>query len=259
MIGPQTASSNLWRIRTPLLALCLLGLSAAGCAFRPFAGPLVPVSDQAESMSVHDDGGVVYQLDRFEVRVRPLTDDELNRQFADASMDGRNSTNAYTYGNLKFTGPDSVRSRFTVFHITIKNYSFPKVQVDPARFVLEAGNGREYYSLSLTQLETYLRAYARGYQGNEYARHRERLDQLRRTLLKKDAVFSGQEVEGYVVFPVLHPDVQQVRLLVEDVTLRFDYRDEPLETTDISYAFERQTGRLYADGRRVVTHEPGSN
>lgn len=143
-----------------------------------------------------------------------------------------------------------------MFHVAVKNYSYPKVQVDPARAVLEAGNQREYYSLSMAQLENYYRAYARGYEGNEYARHRERLDLLRRTLLKSDVVFSGQESEGYIVFPVLHADVQDVRLVLENVVLRFDYRDEPSETTQITYAFERLTGRQYADGRRVVTHSP---
>lgn len=242
--------------RRLVLAALLLGLSSS-CAYRPFVGPLVPLDDQAPRMTVHDDGSVVYLLDRFEVRVRPMSDAELNRQFADASRDGARSTNAYTYGDLQFSGPDSIRSRFAVFHVAIKNYSFPKVRVDPSRAVLEAGNEREYYSLSLRQLENYYRAYARGYEGNEYARHRRRLDLLRRTLLSSAAVFSGQEAEGYLVFPVLHADVHDVRLILEDVVLRFNFRDEPIELTQITYAFERQIGRQYADGRRVVTHSPG--
>jgi len=232
----------------------VLGLFS--CAYRPFAGPLVPLNEQAPLMTVHDDGSVVYELDRFEVTVRPTTDAELNRQFAEASSGGKGSTNAYTYGDLQFTGPDSTRSRFAVFYVAIKNYAYPKVRVDPARAVLEAGNRREYYSLSIAQLENYYRAYARGYEGNQYARHRERLELLRGTLLKSDVIFSGQEIEGYIVFPVLHADVQDVRLILEDVVLRFDYRDEPSETTQITYAFERLTGRQYADGRRVVTHSP---
>ena len=159
--------------RRLVLAALLLGLSSS-CAYRPFVGPLVPLDDQAPRRTVPDDGRVVYLLDRVEVRVRPMSDAELNRQFADASRDGARSTNAYTYGDLQFSGPDSIRSRFAVFHVAIKNYSFPKVRVDPSRAVLEAGNEREYYSLALRQVENYYRAYARGYEGNEYARHRRR-------------------------------------------------------------------------------------
>ncbi len=240
-----------------LMLALLVGAGLTACAYRPFTGPLVPLNEQAPQLTVHDNGSVVYQLDRFEITVKPMTDAELNRQFSEASVSGNKSTNAYTYGNLEFVGPDSTKSRFAVFHVAVKNFSFPKVQVDPTRAVLEAGNGREYYSLTLAQLDTYYRAYARGYQGNEYARHRERIDLLRRTMLKADPVFSGQEAEGYIVFPVLHADVQDVRLILEDVVLRFDYRDEPTETTQVTYAFERLTGKQYADGRRVVTHTPG--
>jgi hypothetical protein len=135
------------------LVLPTLLVALTSCAYRPFAGPFVPLDVQAPQMSVHDDGSIVYQLDRFEVTVRPMSDAELNRQFADASSDGAYSTNAYTYGDLQFDGPDSSRSRFAVFHVAVKNYSFPKVQLDPALAVLEAGNRREYYSLSLWNVE----------------------------------------------------------------------------------------------------------
>ena len=239
-----------------VVALGALIVAASSCAYRPFAGPLTPLDAQDQGMEVFDDGSVVFRQDRFEVTVRPMTDAELNRQFSESSREGNRSTNAYTYGDLEFRGPDSTRARFTVFQISVKNYSFPKVRVDPARAAIEAANGREYYSLSLQQLETYFRAYALAYRGNEYGRHRERMDMLRQTLLKADIVFSGQETEGYLVFPVLHADVSSLRLVLQDVVLRFVYREEPLETIDITYAFDRLTGKAYAGGERIVTHDP---
>lgn len=242
----------------------LLGLGAilsicwafSGCAYQPFAGPLLPEGDQNQGMTVHDDGSVVYQLDRFEVTLRPVTDDELNRNFAAASVGETKSTNAYTFGDTQFSGLDSTRQRFTVFHAAVKNYSYPKVKVDPARTLLVASNGRQYRSLSLAQLQNYYRAYAIGYRGNEYSRLRERLELLRGTMLTDDVVFSGQEAKGYLVFPILHDDVTDLRLVIEDVVIRFDYLGEPSESLKLAYAFDRQTGRLYPDGRRVVTHDP---
>lgn len=252
--GPRRADA---RGRTaPAPIWLLLWLSAASCAYHPYVGPLQPLDQQAPGMTVYDDGSVLYQRERFEVRVKPMTDAELNRLYADASAGGRKATNAYTYGDLTFGGADSTRSRFTVFHVAVKNYSFPKVRVDPARAVIEADNGRQYYSLSLQQLENYYRAYALGYRGNEYARLRERLDLLRRTLLSDAIVFSGREAEGFLVFPVLHTDVHAVRVLLPDVVLRFDYREEPVETTQVICSFHRLTGKLYPDGRRVVTYAP---
>lgn len=79
----------------PVSAL-LVVLMAAGCAYRPFVGPLTPVEAQSEGMEVFDDGRVVYSIDRFEIAARPMTDAELNRQFSDASTGGVTSTNAYT-------------------------------------------------------------------------------------------------------------------------------------------------------------------
>lgn len=240
----------------PLATWLLLSLTVGSCAYRPYVGPLQPLDEQAPGLTVYDDGSVLYQRERFEVKVRPMADAELNRLFADASAGGRKATNAYTYGDLEFAGPDSTRSRFTVFHVAVKNYSYPKVRVDPARAVIEADNGREYCRLSLQQLENYYRAYALGYRGNEYSRLRERLDLLRRTLLSDAIVFSGQEAEGFLVFPALHTDVHAVRVLLPEVVLRFDYREEPIETTQIACSFHRLTGRLYPDGRRVVTYAP---
>ena len=251
--------------RPALPILTFLGLLAlvicctiVSCAYQPFAGPLKPAGDQGQGMTVHDDGSVVYQLDRFELTLRPMTDEELNRNFSPASVGATKSTNSYTFGDTEFTGLDSTRQRFTVFHATVKNYSYPKVKVDPSRSVLLAGNGRQYRSLSLAQMENYYRAYAIGYRGNEYGRLRERLDLLRRTMLTDDIVFSGQEAEGYLVFPVLHDDVTDLRLVLEDVVLRFNFLGEPSESIELAYAFDRQLGRLYPDGRKVVTHEPNT-
>jgi hypothetical protein len=106
-----------------------------------------------------------------------------------------------------------------------------------------------YWSLSLQQLDTYYRAYAIGFRGNEYARYQERLDVLRRTLFRNEEIFLGQEAEGYVVFPALHHDVDRVEAIVHDAVLRFDHRNEPVETVQIQCRFEREIGRIYRDGR----------
>ena len=37
-------------------------------------------------------------------------------------------------------------------------------------------------------------------------------------------------------------------MIVHDVVLRFDFRNEPVETRSIAYEFERDTGRIYRDG-----------
>jgi hypothetical protein len=227
-----------------LLATWLL----AGCGYHHYAGPLQPQGEQGPGMVSADDGSVTFVKDRFEVRLRPLTDQELNRQFAPQSGGGPKSTNPYTYGDTEFYEDPEDRQRFTAFLLDVKNYAYPKVKIDPQRVQLVAANGREYWSLNLQQLDRYFRAYIIGYEGNAYARYRERRDLLLRTMYKNEQIFSGQESEGLIVFPHLHPDVGQVKVIVRDVVLRFDYRDEPLESIDITYAFGREVGREYPDG-----------
>jgi hypothetical protein len=150
------------------------------------------------------------------------------------------------------TRREKERRRFTTFRLRVTNDGFPKVKIDPSRIVLKA-DGAEYWSLNLQQLDTYYRAYAIGFRGNEYARYQERMDILRRTLFKNEEIFLDQQAEGYVVFPVLHHSVDDVELVIHDAVLRFDYRNEPVETVQIECRFERDVGRIYRDGRLVLS------
>ena len=225
---------------------------ALGCGYYHHATPLRPTDGQSGgvSMIVADDNSVTFVQDRLEVKLRPMTKEELNRQFVSDSRAGPKSTNPYTYGDTKFWEGQEERDRFTVFQLSVKNYAFPKVRIDPAKIVLRAKNGREYWSLNLQQLDTYYRAYAIGYRGNEYTRYQSRMDLLRRTMFRNEDIFSGQEEEGrYIVFKALHPDVREIDVTIQDCILRFDFRNEPLETVDISYQFARRIGKQYRDGQ----------
>ena len=239
------------RVTRGLITAWIIGLGIQGCGYNYYTGPLQPDQQQGATMSVADDGTITFAQDRFEVRLKPMTDEELNRQFFNNSQAGPKSTNPYTFGNTVFWGTDQEKHRFTVFRVSIKNYAYPKVKIDPSKIVVKAGNKREYWSLNFEQLDTYYRAYAIGYRGNEYARYQERRDLLRRTMLKNEEIFSGQEAEGFVIFPALHPDVSDIEVQVLDVVLRFDFRNEPVETTNISYNFIRDIGKIYKDGTVV--------
>jgi hypothetical protein len=228
-----------------LASACLL---LSGCGYHHYAGPLEPANEQAGSLTVADDGSVTYTQGRLEVKLRPVTDEELNRLFARESASGPKSTNPFTYGDTEFFLGKKNRQRFTVFSLSVKNYAYPKVVIEPARVQLVAGNGRQYWSLKAEQLDNYYRIYAIGYRGNEYGRYKARLDLLTRSLFRNGEIFSGQESEGYLVFRTLHPDVKQIEVVIHEAVLRFDYRGEPVETVDISYRFRRDIGRHYHDG-----------
>ena len=231
-----------------LLLGFLLVTVASGCGYHHYAGPLQPLGDQGADLSVADDGSVTYARGRLEVKLRPVTDVELNRQFASHSQAGPKSTNPFTFSDTDFFLGRKDRQRFTLFSLGIKNYAYPKVLIEPSRVEMVASNGRHYWSLSIDQLDNYYRIYAIGYRGNEYQRYSERLALLRSSLAQPEPVFSGQETEGFIVFPALHPDVTEVEIVIKDAMLRFDYRGEPVEMVDITYQFRRDVGRRHHDG-----------
>ena len=106
----------------------------------------------------------------------------------------------------------------TVFRLSVRNYEYPKVGIDPAGILMRSADGRKWYSL------------ARGLF--------DRMDWLRETLFPADAVYSGQETSGYVVFPALDADVRDVQVTLSAV-LMYDYLGEPVRAVDLACRFTR--------------------
>ena len=219
----------------------ILGLLAAleGCG-RYFAGPLHPSAQQASSVEVNDDGSVTYSLNRLSISLQPMSDAQLNRQFANISAQGAASTNPYTFGNWQPRGERLTPARFAVFRLKVSNYEYPKVLIDPLKITLTTANQRRYEALSFAQLYEYHQAYWQGRTGQGREQFKDRTELLRRTLYKGDMVFSGQESEGYVVFPVLPDDVKALQVHIADIAVRFNYTEQPSETANISFSFERE-------------------
>ena len=236
-----------------ILVLAAIALPLFSCGhrlgMRHFAGPIQPAAEQQSAeLSIGDDRSITYTQGRLEVHLRPLTDEILNRQFAAHSPDKSSfylnpyemELNPYTYSDWNPPEHSWAPVRFTVFSLKVKNYEFPKVWLNPEKISLTAANGRQYQALSLAAMVEYYWPYAVGYGGNVYLNTEERKDILRETMYKTDEfVFSGQESTGFIVFPPLHRDVSSFVVEVEDLALRFDFRDEPMETVNIAYLFDR--------------------
>jgi len=220
----------------------IIPLVLGGCAYRLVFGPLEPLpsTSQAPFMTVLDDGTVIYSKARLEIGLRPMTDEELNRQFPTASKGGVFSTNPYTYGDWKPPGEERPPSRFTVFLLSVKNYAYPKIKLDPLKMTIVAKNGRKYRSLSMQELKEYYLRYAVGYSGDAYARYEARKDILKHTMFSDEPIFSGQERKGYVVFPKLHDDVREITVRIDDIVLRFDAWGRPIEEMSLAFNFKRE-------------------
>jgi len=233
------------------LSAALLCLAACG---RYFPGPVTPrpEADQSGGVTVSDDGTVSHAIERLEISLCPVSDAELNRALPTESARGAASTNPYTYGNWTPAGDTWTPPRFAVFLLKVKNYAFPKVRVDPGSISLHSESGRVYRALSFLQFNEYYRAHALAWAGNAHARYRERVDLLRRTLYAGRMVFSGQEDEGYVVFPALPPDVTRFHIALAGVSLRFNYAGEPVESVDLTYRFEREVHKGFQPPAQIT-------
>ena len=249
------------------IALLAAGLVwGTGCSYRYYAGDLKPLAEgsQGEGRSVADDGTVTFSQGRLDISLRPMTDEELNRQFSANSSDGPHSTNPYTFGNSTYFRGDDTPTRFTVFKLSVRNYEFPKVYIDPSQIFLTTGNGRKYWVLTFPQLQIYHRRYALGGQsgigdggvpGIEFQNYKTRANILQRTLFPDEQIFSAQEVEGYLVFEPLAPDVSDLTVNIPNVVVRYDYKGDPREAVDVTVKFERDIGRRYPDGRLDLTEK----
>jgi hypothetical protein len=235
----------------PGVALLLFCSCGTKFGYRHFAGPIVPAAEGTgeKEYVVGDDRSITFLRDRLEVTLVPLTAEVLNRQFATESTTPPGfrqpnpyaaAHNPYTYGDWKPPGEEQAPERFTVFLLKVKNYAYPKVKIDPANIAIVAANGRRYQALSLAALVEYYLPYAVAYAGNSRANVTGRRDLLRKTLYDASFVFSGQEKEGYLVFPALDRDTAEFEVRIDEMTLRFDYKGEPVDKVDIPYRFHRE-------------------
>jgi len=242
-------------IMARLSGLCLVLLLVSACG-RYFAGPIMPAAeDRQEAASVvQDDGSITQVHDRLEISLRPMSDDELNRQMATFSQDGANSANPYTFGNWKPIGDSYTPPKYSVFQLTVKNYQYPKVMLDPGNAELLArGAHREFRPINREDILEYYYSLNQAYTGHNSRVFSERSDLLRKSLYPSDEyVFSGQETVGYVVFPVLPPDVLEFEIEIRDIGIRFNYRDEPTEQMDLVYRFEREVFKGYHPPEELV-------
>lgn len=244
-------------------AICLGAalVLGAGCGhylipsnFEPVRPDQQQVVGEGNRMEVFDDGTVTFIQNRLEVSVRPMLDDELNRQFASLSDDSDSPvdeipTNAFTFGDWVDEKTGMSPPRFSIFKISVKNYEYPKVKFDPLKVVITSGNGRDYYPWGKYDVEEYFRRFAPAYNGIGYRRYSERRDMIERSQYPdNEFVFSGQETEGYILFPVIHSDVRQIVFRIPELGIRFNFRDEPTETLDLKFGFRR-------DIQKVKTYE----
>ena len=218
--------------------------------FQPLEAAQQQTDIQGSSIQILDDGTVTFVQNRLEVSVRPMTDEEINRQYPTQSTDASGPadelpSNPFTYGNWIDPRTGKAPQRLSIFKITVKNYEYPKVKFDPLTVTVESTNGRRYYPWGSYDVEEYFRRFPIAFNGLGYLRYKERRDLYNRAKYPDDDFcFSGQEVEGYVVFSKIHDDVAEIVVEIPDLGLRYNFRNEPVETIDLRFRFKRDIKKV---------------
>ena len=236
--------------------ICILFL-ISGCGYYLVPEPFQPLEvgqqkspGESTNMEVLDDGTVTFVQNRLEVSVRSMTDEELNRQFAVVSENSGGPaeelpSNPFTYGNWEDPRPGRSPKRFSTFRVNVKNYEYPKVKFDPLQVIVRSSNGRSYYPWGMYDVKEYFRRFSLAFNGLGYLRLNERRDIFIRSKYPDDEFcFSGQEVGGYIVFPKIHDDVEEITFEIPKVGTRYNFRNEPIETIDLSFRFKRNMRKL---------------
>ena len=189
-----------------------------------------------------EDSTAVFEQEGFRLKLRYLSDQALNREYARYTFREPN-LNPFTYGQDRDLDRGYAPPRFTVFAMTVVNQSYPKVMVDPAKMVLHTDRGGKYRYWAVLKRDadnSFERYYMerRGKGGNEDYYYQERMGLVRQALFRRHTfVFKGDDYSGKVVFAPLHAEVRAITVEIEGIVLRVDAFDRPKEGTSASFAF----------------------
>lgn len=195
-----------------------------------------------------DKRSVSFDRKDFKVEIKYMSDYQLNTfEFPDQSANGYYSTNPFTYGNWVDPELGYVPNRFTVFKVTIYNYSASKINFDPENATLESERGdkfhaygREEKSSRYQSLEGYFKK-RKGTSGVDDDVFESRMGIIRRTVhyLGKP-VFRSDVRDGLVIFDPLSEDAGKVKLTLKDFILGYDENNQASEFTTLNFYFDRQ-------------------
>ncbi|MBM3280604.1 MAG: hypothetical protein FJY95_21380 [Candidatus Handelsmanbacteria bacterium] len=198
-----------------------------------------------------DDSSTVFSKEGLLIKVKPLSDEELNRRFPPL-YDGRH-VNPYTF-DQKEVSTSYIPPRFTVFDVAVINNTYAKIQFDPAKAVMVTGDGRSYRYYDpgreghLAEGGNSFSKYYRvelGISGYEKELALERMGVVYKSVYHRDRpVFKEDRRQGLLVFDPLPQDYKEgeVVLHFNGFVLSFDASGKPENTVDVEFRYQVKQG-----------------
>jgi len=242
--------------------LCLIALCNFSCDsvyhyvfFPPERTEYTLVADVEQVKAMRDTAyyvgkdslSVIYDKKDYKIEVKYISDYQLNTfEFPEESHNKEFSTNPFTYGDWVDPALGYTPNRFTVFKVTIYNYTTSKINFDPENTLLTTDRGdnlypygREDKNSRYHSFESYYKK-RKGSSGSEDETFDARMGIVRRTLLYLGRpIFRGDSREGLVVYDPLAEGVGKVRLTFKNFILGYDENNEPNEFVTLTFYFKR--------------------
>lgn len=194
-----------------------------------------------------DKRAISFDRKDFKIEIKYMSDYQLNTfEFPEQSVNGMYSTNPFTYGNWVDPTLGYTPNRFTVFKVTIYNYTSSKINFDPESALLDTERGDKFNSYGREEknsryqsLEAYFKK-RKGTSGIDDDVFESRMGIIRRTVhyLGKP-VFRNDVRDGLIVFDPLPEDAGKVKLTLKDFILGYDENNQASEFTTLNFYFDR--------------------
>lgn len=171
----------------------------------------------------------------FKIELKYITDFQLNTfEFPDDSKAGWFSKNPFTYGDWIDPTKGYSPNRFSIFKITIYNYSGSKLNFDPEEALLETDRGdklnayaREKKASKYQSMEEYYLK-RKGASGIDDEVFESRMGIVRRTMVYLGKpIYAGDFREGFIVLDPVDESVEKVKITLQKFILGYNETNEP--------------------------------
>lgn len=214
---------------------------------------IVPDPDAIKALGdtnyfVSRDGRVIgYDAKDWKVEVMFMSDYQLNNfEFPDDSKAGEFSSNPFTFGNWTDPNLGFTPRRFSVFKVSIYNYTGSKINFDPEMSIFETDRGdylnaygREEKNARYHSIEQYYRI-RKGSSGLDDEVYERRMGIARRTMLYYGkAIYRGDSREGLLVFDPVLENLKKMRVIFNGFVTEYDENNEPSEFKHLEFFFKQ--------------------
>ena len=190
---------------------------------------------------------VGYDAKNWKIELRYMTDYQLNTfEFPEESKSGAFSGNPYTYGNWIDPSLGYSPKRFTVFKVTIYNYTSSKLNFDPELSQLQSDRGDNFHAYAREQknskfvsIEEYFKR-RKGTSGVDEEIFETRMGISRRTMLYYGKpIYKGDSRDGLVVYDPIVDKVEKLKINISKFITGYDENNEPSDFIDLNFFFKQ--------------------